>query len=168
MEREATATAREHSGRPAYQEPTPDSAIVTRGNGGSTAKASTLEEQMGRMQARAGAVFPDQDLAVAFERFLATTEGRAMHAEYRNAHLRSVVKTYSPFPSRPARSDDADVACAKDEEDGLNPDAAMAACEKRVSELVARGASPGAAWDDVSITPMFKSAKRLVVRKVGM
>jgi hypothetical protein len=49
----------------------------------------------------------------------------------------------------------------------MDPDAAMEACEKRVAELVARGASPAAAWDTVSISPMFKSAKRLVVRNVG-
>jgi hypothetical protein len=61
------------------------------------------------------------------------------------------------------------VAGANDvEEDRMDPDEALEACEKRVSELVARGASPAAAWDEVSITPMFKSAKRLVVRKVSM
>ena len=52
-----------------------------------------------------------------------------------------------------------------DEEDWMDPDEAMEGCEKRVSELVTRGASPAAAWDEVSITPMFKCAKRLVVRR---
>jgi hypothetical protein len=68
IEREAAATARERSGRPAYAEPTPDSGIAGRGDDGSAAEASPLEEQMGRMQARAGAKFPDEDPAVAFER----------------------------------------------------------------------------------------------------
>jgi hypothetical protein len=167
MEREAVATARERSGRPEYQEQTPDSAIVGGGDGGSSAEISPLEEQMGRMQARAGAAFPDQDPAVAFEKYLGTAEGRQMHADYRNAHLRSVLKSYSPYPSPATRSDDADVARVN-EDDGMDPDAAMEACEKRVSELVARGASPAAAWDEVSITPMFKSAKRLKVGKAGL
>jgi hypothetical protein len=93
---------------------------------------------------------------------------RGLHADYRNAQLRSVVKTYSPFPSRPTRSDDEDVAGANDdEEDCMAPDEAMEECEKRVSELVARGASPAAAWDKVSVSPIFKCAKRLKVGKLG-
>ena len=43
----------------------------------------------------------------------------------------------------------------------------MEACEKRVCELVVRGVSPAAAWDEVSITRMFKSAKRLKVGRMG-
>jgi hypothetical protein len=54
-----------------------------------------------------------------------------------------------------------------DEEDGSDPDAAMEACEKRVCELVVRGHTPAAAWDEVSITRMFKSAKRLKVGRMG-
>jgi hypothetical protein len=83
MEREAAAAAREGSGRPAYAEQTPDSAVAGRGDGGTSARMSPLEEQMSRMQARAGATFPDEDPAVAFEKYLATAEGRAMHADYR-------------------------------------------------------------------------------------
>jgi hypothetical protein len=43
----------------------------------------------------------------------------------------------------------------------------MEACEKRVCELVVRGLSPVAVWDEVSITRMFKSAKRLKVGRMG-
>jgi hypothetical protein len=67
------------------------------------------------------------------------------------------------------RSASGDEAAVDDEnDDGMDPEVAMEQCEKRVSELVARGASAAAAWDEVSASPIFKCAKRLTVRRVAL
>ena len=53
------------------------------------------------------------------------------------------------------------------EDEVLEPNDAMEACQKRVAELVARGASAAAAWDEVSKSAVFKCAKRLTVSRVA-
>lgn len=55
-----------------------------------------------------------------------------------------------------------------DADDDMEPKEAMQACEKRVAELVARGVTATAAWDEISRSPVFKAAKRLVVSKVAI
>jgi hypothetical protein len=60
------------------------------------------------------------------------------------------------------------VAVDDEDDDGMDPEAAMEQCQKRVSELVARGASAAAAWDEVSVTPVFRCAKRFTVSRVAM
>jgi hypothetical protein len=113
-----------------------------------------LEEEA-RMQKRG-----DETDEQAFARFVSSDPvGREMFAEYRESQLMGVLKACGC-----ARDDKS----AADDEDGIDPEAAMEACEKRVSELVARGASAAAAWAEVSLSPIFKSAKRHAVSRVDV
>jgi hypothetical protein len=104
----------------------------------------------------------DETHEQAFTRFIASDPlGREMFAKYRQSQLMDVLKSIGSAPGGGDAADD-------DDDDGTDPEAAMEQCEKRVSELVARGASAAAAWDEVSVSPIFKCAKRLTVRRVAM
>jgi hypothetical protein len=114
-------------------------------------------EEQARMQKRVGET--DEQ---AFSRFITSDPvGREIFAEYRSSELMKVLKSVG------CARDDKSVADDEDD-DGMDPEAAMEACEKRVSELVARGASAAAAWDEVSLSPTFKCAKRHTVSRVDV
>ena len=83
-----------------------------------------------------------------------------MFAEYRNSQLMDELKSLGCAPNDMGMVDDED-------DDDMDPEAAMDACEKRGSELVARGANTAAAWDEVSLSPIFKCAKRLIVARAA-
>jgi hypothetical protein len=118
-----------------------------------TNRLDCLEEQT-RMQKRS-----DETDEQAFSRFITSDPvGREMFTEYRESQLMSMRKACGCAPANMSAAD-------AEDDDGMDPEAAMEACEKRVSELVARGASAAAAWDEVSLSSIFKSAKRLTVAR---